>query len=290
MAKTKGRIFLEQISRWTEKRVTGVLLGAVIMNLVIFILLAWGGLPVDAFTLRFAGGFFLLIFVCLHGWYRYGWNRMVIFFAMTLVITWTAESLSIATGIPFGKFYYTEILGEKIGNVPIMIIPAYFFNGYLAWTMGNLFVGNKGKGIQKKNVVLVPLVSALIMVLWNVCLDPVMSTIEGNWVWQGGGAYHGVPISNFFGWLVTVYLVFQAFALFLLKAGDQGQIAIRRSHWYLFPAMYVVQGLPFVLYPFFRADHADIYRAIALVTVLTMFFAAAFNLIVINRRLVAEDL
>jgi uncharacterized membrane protein len=290
ISKSKGCQPVDQLSRKIQNQVTGILLVSVIMNLLISVFLAWGILPVDATTLRFAGGFFLLIFVCLHGYYRYGWNNMVLFFCITLVITWTLESLSIATGIPFGKYHYTEMLGEKIGQVPIIIIPAYFFNGYLAWTLGSLFFGNTGTGIKKRELFLIPLVSSVIMVMWNMCFDPILSTIEGYWVWQDGGIYHGVPVSNFAGWFITVYLVFQVFALYLFRSGDQSEIAISHFHWYLFPVMFMVQGLPFLLYPFFRVDHPEIYRVIALITIMTIFFTAAINIIMIKRRIAQRNL
>src|ERR1700692_4566690 len=42
----------------------------------------------------------------------------------------------------------------------------------------------------------------------------MMSTINGSWVWHNGGAYFGVPVSNFLGWYLTVYVFFQLFSLY----------------------------------------------------------------------------
>ena len=274
-----------QISEKSEKRLMSVLIGSVVMNLLFFVLLAWGVLPIELNTLRFAGGFFLLIFVWLHGLYHYGWNNMLIFFSITLAITWTFEALSVETGFPFGDFYYTDLLGDKIGAVPILIIPAYFLAGYLAWTLGNLFFGNMTAGIDRQNLIRVPLLSALIMVMWNLSFDPIMSTIEGNWIWKNGGIYFGVPLSNFLGWFITVFLVFQLFSFSLYQSGDLIEPSFKPSHWYLFPAMYIVQGIPSALYPFFRDDHADIYQAIALITVMTMFLTAVACIFVIKASL-----
>jgi putative membrane protein len=38
--------------------------------------------------------------------------------------------------------------------------------------------------------------------------------LDHAWVWRGGGAYFGVPVSNFVGWFLTAYLYYQAFALY----------------------------------------------------------------------------
>jgi uncharacterized membrane protein len=52
------------------------------------------------------------------------------------------------------------------------------------------------------------------MVSWDLTIDPMMSTITGNWVWHHGGDYFGVPFANFLGWYLTVYVFYQVFALY----------------------------------------------------------------------------
>jgi uncharacterized membrane protein len=53
-----------------------------------------------------------------------------------------------------------------------------------------------------------PAIASFIMVSWDLTIDPMMSTITGNWVWHNGGSYFGVPVSNFLGWYLTVYVFF----------------------------------------------------------------------------------
>ena len=55
------------------------------------------------------------------------------------------------------------------------------------------------------------------MVMWDLTVDPISSTLQGLWVWTTPGAYFGVPISNFFGWFLVVYLFFQIFALYISR-------------------------------------------------------------------------
>jgi putative membrane protein len=38
-------------------------------------------------------------------------------------------------------------------------------------------------------------------------MDPGMSA-AGNWIWERGGSYFGVPFQNYFGWLLTTFLVY----------------------------------------------------------------------------------
>jgi uncharacterized membrane protein len=267
-----------------EKRVRWILGALVVMNVLAIIFLAGDVLPGDVFALRLTAGIFLMLFVCLHGWYQYGWPTMVIFFCITAAITWLVETIGLATGVPFGAFRYNDTLGIKIGEVPLMILPAYFFNGYLAWIMAGLICCGQSIGSGRKPILLVPPLAAMLMVFWNVSFEPVMSTIEGHWTWDSG-SWHGVPLSNFAGWFVTSVSFFLAFTFFLRKNGEKFDSwrnnPLKPVHWFLFPVMYLVQGLPGLLHPFFRAGHASIYYSVALVTAIMMVPAALACTIVI---------
>jgi putative membrane protein len=66
------------------------------------------------------------VFAFMHGSRRLGWASMGTFFGIAFVVSWCLESLSIATGFPFGHYHYTSKLGPKLGTVPLLIMPAYF--------------------------------------------------------------------------------------------------------------------------------------------------------------------
>lgn len=273
----------------SENQLKYILMGTVLLNLASSFLASLNMTQVLEDTFRLSGALCLLVFVCLHGWHQYGWGTLILFFSLTFVLSWSMESLSIVTGFPFGHYHYAEELGDKLGNVPLMIMPAYFFVGYLTWMMSRMFVGDLGKGIEKRNVFLIPFVASWLMVLWDACFDPIMSTIGEKWIWEEGGAYYGVPVSNFAGWFLTVYLIFQSFSFYLYKYEKKEKIAAEKSYWYLVPMMYMGQALPYFLYPFFRRDHLEIYRAMSLVTVLTMFLAVALNLVMVHRHLKRQE-
>jgi putative membrane protein len=47
------------------------------------------------------------------------------------------------------------------------------------------------------------LVASLILLSWDLALDPAMSHATAYWVWGQPGAYYGMPWLNLFGWYVT---------------------------------------------------------------------------------------
>jgi putative membrane protein len=150
-------------------------------------------------------------------------------------VSWCYESLSIATGFPFGHYVYTSALGPKLGTVPIMIMPAYFGVCYLAWVLAHVLLDKLHRQIDSSSLFTIPIISAFIMVMWDMSIDPASSTIKHEWIWRDGGSYFGVPFSNFLGWFLCVYTVFQLWALYLIRAKQIEQCPLDgyKSSWYL---------------------------------------------------------
>jgi putative membrane protein len=163
------------------------------------------------------------------------------------------------------------------------IMPAYFVSGYLAWTMSTVLLGNLGTGMQKRNRLLVPLVASFIMVMWDFCLDPIRSTIDGAWIWEDGGAYHGVPISNFVGWYLTSFLIFQVFSWYLHRSSRNERVGQTRIYWYLASAMYLGTAVEFLLDPFFQTTNLGIYWSVFLGCMCTMLPTSLLYFIFVNR-------
>ena len=156
-----------------------------------------------------------LVFALIHGALFYGLRGVLTFVALCLVIGNLIENLGILTGVPFGRYDFTGVMGPKILNVPILLGLAYVGMGYLSWTLGRMIVGDPRIPLAGSRVVTVPLVAGLIMVAWDVSLDPIWSTVEHGWIWLNGGSYFGVPRVNFLGWYLPVYAIYQLFALYL---------------------------------------------------------------------------
>ena len=159
-------------------------------------------------------------FLVLHGTLSYGWRGVLIFSALALVISNAMENLSIVTGFPFGHYHYSSTLGPKLFLVPILIGPAYVTVGYLAWTIAGILLNMRKPGDRALGIVALPVVASFVMVLWDLALDPSSSTYRQSWIWEDGGGYFGVPLSNFLGWYLTVYLFFHAFTIYLWKTGS----------------------------------------------------------------------
>jgi putative membrane protein len=70
------------------------------------------------------------------------------------------------------------------------------------------------------------------MVAWDLSMDPIWSTVEHGWIWLNGGAYFGVPLVNFVGWSLTVYIIYQLFALYL-RGRETNPVRLPSNYWRL---------------------------------------------------------
>src|ERR1700755_2728335 len=84
----------------------------------------------------------LIAFGLIHGALRYKWSGILTFIVICLIVSNVLENTSILTGFPFGHYHYTDALGPKLFLVPLLIGPAYFATGYLAWVLGTVLVGD----------------------------------------------------------------------------------------------------------------------------------------------------
>jgi putative membrane protein len=153
----------------------------------------------------------------IHAMRNYGIRHGLGLFAICLAITFTMENIGTRTGFPFG--HYRFAVGANlphVGAIPIIVGPLWFGMGYFSWVIAAMLLNGADRHLHaRSNLTLLPVVAALVMTAWDVVMDPPASTIAKAWIWQDGGVYFGVPLSNFAGWLLTSWLFFQAFALYL---------------------------------------------------------------------------
>ncbi|MFB6140187.1 MAG: bisanhydrobacterioruberin hydratase [Halosimplex sp.] len=115
------------------------------------------------------------------------------------------EYLGVTTGQPYGAFEYGVALGPMVGGVPLAL-PVFFFplvlNSYLLCL---LLLGDRARS----PLVRLPIVVATVVAV-DLVLDPGAVAL-GFWTYDAGGAFYGVPWSNFRGWLLSAAAAVAAF-------------------------------------------------------------------------------
>jgi hypothetical protein len=141
-----------------------------------------------------------------------------------------------------------------------------------------------------------PVLSAFIMVMWDMSMDPARSTLHQAWIWHDGGSYFGVPFSNFLGWFLCVYTIFQSFAFYLARTGTPANSAVsgndQKNSWHQITGLYGATFLEFIAYVVFPPanqvltdlnnqtwNSTDMYQSLALVSIFTMLFVTVLGYI-----------
>ena len=160
-----------------------------------------------------------LAFALVDGSRHYGWRGILVFAAICAGIGNVVENVGVATGFPFGRYEFLELMGPKLFQVPVLLGPAYMGMAYVSWMLARLIVGN-----ARMAAAALPVAASAIMVTWDWAQDPVWATLLHGWRWYDGGPWFGVPLSNYFGWFLTVFLIYVGFSVFLRRwppaAGD----------------------------------------------------------------------
>jgi putative membrane protein len=196
-----------------------------------------------------------LSFALIHSWLRYGYRGCLTFVALCTIISLTMENASIATGFPFGHYHFTHLVpGPRIYLVPLFVIISYIPIAYTAWSIANIVMDRPDVNPNPGFAVAVPLVAAAFIIIWDLGMDPVRATLYKSWIWERGGSYFGVPLSNFVGVYIAFWIVFQAFAIYLVCRSRSVATVDYHSYWLQPPVAYLLLGIPFVSGYVLRTD------------------------------------
>jgi uncharacterized membrane protein len=167
----------------------------------------------------FAHALAVIFVVCavVHASFFYGLRHALVLCVTCTATTFTVENMGIATGFPFGHYHFAIDAGlPRIGSIPVIVGPLWFGAGYFSWVVASVLLDGADRRLARPlNVIALPIVAAFVMTQWDLVMDRSESTIAQVWIWHEGGADFGVPLSNYLGWLLTSWLFFQAFALYL---------------------------------------------------------------------------
>lgn len=157
-------------------------------------------------------------FALIHGTQHYRLRGFLVFVAICLVIGNLLENLGVITGFPYGHYVFLPLMGPKILHVPILLGLAYIGMAYVSWTLARIILGAARPALNGPHLIAVPLLASFIMTAWDFAQDPVWSTLLHAWRWYDGGIWFGVPLTNYVGWLLTIFLIYVTFALYLRRA------------------------------------------------------------------------
>lgn len=151
------------------------------------------GNPVPVVTVV-AAAFVVACMLRVHGL----WGTMA-FAALVFAIPFGSEFVGVLTGVPYGAYGYSDLVGPRLfGLVPVFIFVAWINIAYMAIATTTL-------GLGRSSLWLAPL-DGVLAVAWDAMVDP-LAVRAGYWTWAAPDGFYGVPLSNFAGWFLVVTLL-----------------------------------------------------------------------------------
>jgi len=172
-----------------------------------------------------------------HAAARTGWRRAALLMVAGTAISLGAELTGTSTGLPFGPYSYTSLLGWRVGGlVPFPIPLSWFYMVYCSLAI----VGRLRPAYDDVRSRLVwAALGGATLTAWDVSMDPAMSFATSHWLWHVRGSFYGMPLLNWFGWWLTGSIV--SFAM--LSIVKPSVIAQRISPSALPLWLYAVNGV-----------------------------------------------
>ena len=146
-----------------------------------------------------------------------GGIRAASLFVVLSVFAYLIEYVGVVSGVPYGWFSYSELMGVKL----LGVVPALLPLAYVPLVLG---AGALAATHSKKPWKRLLLMTAY-LVLFDLVLDPGAVAI-GLWSFSGGGVYYGVPFINYVGWVLSGVVASWLFIVFSYKRFVPRQLVI----------------------------------------------------------------
>ena len=118
--------------------------------------------------------------------------RPFIAFALLSAALFAVEYIGVTTGVPFGRYAYTDVLGGLVAGVPVAMALAWYVTVVSTWRIAQR-LAERPAG---RSAVGVALLSGALTVILDVALEPMAAMITRYWVWEGDR----VPTANYASW------------------------------------------------------------------------------------------
>lgn len=134
--------------------------------------------------------------------------------ALGLGLGWVAEQMGSSHGWFFGRYTYTEVLGPRLGDVPLAIPLMWFALCLVGYVMANLILWRQpvhprpslGQGA------LVAWLAAMIVTAFDLGADPYFVYVLKAWVMEKpNGGWFGETLQGFVGWMFVAFTIISVF-------------------------------------------------------------------------------
>jgi uncharacterized membrane protein len=139
----------------------------------------------------------------VHAWLSRGLRTAVGLLLLVAVAAIAFESVGLATGFPYGRYEYSDVLGPTLLGVPFLVPLAWLMMAWPSWVLADRLAAPLRPA---RRAALRVGAAAAVFAAWDVVLDPQMVQ-AGYWTWThprpGLPGIDTVPLTNLAGWLLA---------------------------------------------------------------------------------------
>ena len=155
-----------------------------------------------------------------------------IFLATAAVLGWMAEEAGATLGWLFGSYTYTEVLGPKLGAVPMVIPLMWFGLSFIGYLMSSLVLWRGPvPPAGWKSAGLAAFLAAMIVTAFDLGADPYFVYVLKAWIMtKKDGDWFGETVKGFEGWMIVSFVIVAVFQLLARPLAVVGTgVAARRA-------------------------------------------------------------
>jgi uncharacterized membrane protein len=189
----------------------------------------------------------VLMFACCwaNATHLLGARAALNFVVIALAFGWFAEQMGTSRGWFFGSYTYTEVLGPRFGDVPVIIPMMWFVLTYIGYVMSNLIVWHSPVDVAPGlgNTFMLTFLGAMIVTAYDLGADPYLVYTLKAWIMtKTDGAWFGETVQGFIGWVFVAFVILSVFR-FSLRWSPPRPTAVFSSRHALVPISLYVGGM-----------------------------------------------
>jgi len=165
------------------------------------------------------------------------------FVVIGVVLGWIAEEMGATRGWLFGSYTYTDVLGPRLGAVPMIIPLMWFALCYIAYVISNLIVWQSpsdGAPALHQQITM-SLLAAMVVTAYDLGADPYMVYTLKAWIMaKTDGWWFGETLEGFVGWMTVSFTIVLLFRLSVRKLPPVP--ALPASRWHMLVPLAIYGG------------------------------------------------
>ena len=159
------------------------------------------------------------------------------FVLIAVSIGWFAGHVDSSKGWSLGGYEYSDVLGWRLGDVPVVIPLMWFALCYIGYLMSNLIVWQDPIGSSKKSekgmgmAAFISFLAAAIVTAYNLAAEPYMLYQLGAWITtKTDGWWFGETLQGLFGLALVAFATIFSFHLVTRNQQLKSEARFAKSH------------------------------------------------------------